>query len=456
MKPLHFPYRSIFAWAAVFSVLLAACTPTANPMPTTLPLRSSPTPMPPLALPLDVVQSSLPHELSPNVSPDELQAVVEGNRTFAFDFYQAVRSAEGNLFYSPHSLSTALAMTYAGARANTQAQMAEALHFTLPAQRLHPAFNALALELDSRSRSAEPDESGQRFQLNIVNAIWGQQGFPFEPDFLDTLAVNYGSGLRLVDFATAPDAARRAINDWVSQQTNERIEDLIPAGVLDELTRLVLVNAIYFNASWMHPFDEDLTQDEPFYRLDNSQVSVPMMRYEQPQMLPYARDENYQAVELPYLGGTTAMTVLLPEPGAFAQFEASLDAARFEAILGQMSSANVMLTLPRFSFSKDFDLNKILMDLGMRDAFSPGEADFSGMDGQRDLYIGAVLHKAFVNVDEAGTEAAAATAVVMSLTSIGPTGENVILRVDRPFIFVIRDVPSGAVLFVGRVLDPTR
>ncbi len=445
-------------------------SPTDMPLPTDLPYLPPAGTPPPTALPYlppsetqetppvgatGIAESKLPRNLSPDVPSDDLTSLAAGNRAFAFDFYQAVRSEDGNLFYSPHSISVALAMTYAGARAETEAQMAQTLHFTLPQERLHPAFNALALALDSRGQEVGTPEEGQRFQLSVANSIWGQQGFPFLSDFLDTLAVNYGSGLRLVDFTTAAEPARLEINDWVSQQTNDRIKDLIPEGGITDLTRLVLVNAIYFNASWMYPFDETLTQDSPFNLLDGSQVSAQMMTFFHPEKANYARGDGYQIVELPYLGETVAMDVLVPDAGKFADFEANLDAAQFEAILAEMKPASVALTMPKFSFDKNFNLAEALAGMGMPTAFSPGQADFSGIDGSQELSISAVFHKAFVSVDEAGTEAAAATAVMMTLTMEGPRLEQVELRIDHPFIFVIRDIPTGEILFVGRVLNPT-
>ena len=237
---------------------------------------------------------------SPNVAPPDLADLVAGNSAFAFDLYQFLREeGNGNLFYSPHSISLALAMTYAGARGETERQMADTLHFTLPQDRLHPAFNGLDLELAHRGEGAQ-GKDGEGFRLHIVNALWGQEGYEFLSEFLDTLAENYGAGLRLLDFASAPEASRVTINDWVSEQTETRIEDLIPQGIIDPETRLVLTNAIYFNAAWSTPFIPDLTEDGPFYLLDGGQVSVPMMR--QTTSFGYAEGEGYQAVELPYDG----------------------------------------------------------------------------------------------------------------------------------------------------------
>jgi len=395
-----------------------------------------------------VAMSDKDRETSPQVSDSDMAELSDGNTEFAFDLYQALRSEEGNLFYSPYSISVALAMTYAGARGETAQQMAETLHFSLPQDRLHPAFNLLDLELAARGEGAEgKDDEG--FRLNVVNAIWGQEDYAFLDEFLDVLAENYGAGLRLMDFVNAAEQSRIAINQWVSDRTEGRIEDLIPEGSIDSLTRLVLTNAIYFNAAWMNPFDDDMTSDGPFYLLDGGEVVVPMMR--QTESLGYASQAGYTAVELPYDGGELSMIVLLPDEGLFEELEGSLDADLVKAIIGNLKYGQVALTMPKFEFESEFSLVDTLAAMGMPIAFS-GAADFSGMNGTRELSIGDVLHKAFVSVDEAGTEAAAATAVVMELTAV--VDEPVPVTVDRPFIFMIRDIATDSVLFVGRVVNP--
>jgi len=396
----------------------------------------------------EFVLSDKPRVTSPDVVTSDLGDLVDGNTAFAFDLYQYLSRKEGNLFYSPYSISLALAMTYAGARGETEQQMADTLHFTLSQDQLHNAFNGLDLELAKRGEGAQ-GKDGEGFRLNIVNAIWGQRDYKFLDEFLDVLAENYGAGLRLLDFINAPEEARITINDWVSDQTEGRIEDLIPQGVIDALTRLVLTNAIYFNAAWLSPFDEDTTEDGSFYLLDGSEVTVPMMR--QTESFGYAEGEGYQAVELLYDGSELSMVILLPERGRFEEFEASLSAERVDSIIGDLEDENVALTLPKFEFESEFSLVDTLAAMGMPIAFS-GAADFSGMTGTSELFIGDVLHKAFVSVDEAGTEAAAATAVVMELTAMPE--EPVEVTVDRPFVFLIRDIETGAVLFLGRVANP--
>jgi serpin B len=268
--------------------------------------------------------------------------------------------------------------------------------------------------------------------------------------FLDLLAANYGAGMRLVDFENAPEEARVAINDWVSEQTEGRIEELIPQGLIDRMTTLVLTNAVYFNAAWSQPFDPELTQDGAFYPLDGAKVTVPMMR--QTASLPYAEGDGYQAVEMAYDGNELSMVILLPATDRFETFESSLDAARVEGILQGLGYREVALTMPKFEFDAEFQLKEVLASMGMPVAFS-GEADFSGMTGNRELFISEVVHKAFVAVDEAGTEAAAATAVIIAKSAL--PAEPVEMTVDRPFLFFIRDLQTGTVLFVGRVMDPT-
>ena len=397
----------------------------------------------------EVVQSEKQRVTSPDVSEADLATLVDGNSTFAFDLYQALREADGNLFYSPHSISLALAMTYAGARGETAQQMADTLDFILPQNRLHPAFNSLDLQLGRRGEGAK-GKDGEGFRLNIVNAIWGQKDYEFLSEFLDLLAVNYGAGLRILDFASAPEESRITINKWVSDRTEGRIEDLIPQGLIDTLTRLVLTNAIYFNAAWQYPFQEDMTEDGPFYLLDGGEVIVPMMR--QAELFGYAEGDGYQAVELPYDGGELSMVLLLPQAGHFEAFEGSLDAQQVDGIIGRLEHRQVTLAMPRFEFESSFGLKRTLTSMGMPLAFSGG-ADFSGMTGNRDLFIAEVVHKAFVSVDEAGTEAAAATAVVMPTAM--PPEEPVEVTVNRPFVFLIHDIETGTILFVGRVINPS-
>ncbi len=396
-----------------------------------------------------IAHSDRIRETPTDVPASDLSELVEGNSTFNFAFYQAIREENGNLFYSPYSISMALGMTYAGARSETAQQMAETLHFTLPQDRLHPAFNALDLELASRGEGAE-GQDGEGFRLNISNSIWGQRDYPFLPVFLDLLAENYGARLGLMDFINSPENSRIIINGWVSDMTEGRIEDLIPLGAITLLTRLVLTNTIYFNAAWNLPFDEELTQDGVFYLLDGGQVTVPMMT--QTEHFRYTEGENYQAVELLYDGEELSMVILVPRSGQFEAFENSITLSQLNAVLDNLISSNIQLTMPKFRYeSSSISLREILAQMGMPVAFD-SSADFSGMDGTRNLFISDVLHKAFISVDEAGTEAAAATAVIIvgGASPVQPTE----VTINRPFIFFIRDIETGSILFMGRIVNP--
>jgi serpin B len=398
----------------------------------------------------DLAKSNKSRDLSPTIDSAYLAELVEGNTEFAFDLYHTLIEKEaGNLFYSPHSISLALAMTYAGARNDTEQQMADILNFTLPNEFLHRAFNSLDLELSSRGEGSE-GQDGNGFRLNIANSIWGQKDYSFLASFLDLLAENYGAGMRLVDFYTYPDDSRVTINNWVRNETEGKIENLITPGAITQLTRLVLINAIYFNAAWSLPFNEEMTKDGIFYLADNSSVIAPMML--QTGYFNYAEGENFQSVELRYDGNEISMVILLPSHDNFFEFEDSMTPARLTSIISSLSMKNIRLSMPKFSYkSNSISLKEMLSQMGMPDAFS-SSADFSGMDGTRNLFISDVLHKAFVSVDEAGTEAAAATAAIMSLTSA--PSQPIELTINRPFIFLIRDIKTGAILFMGRIVNP--
>ena len=396
---------------------------------------------------LTTLQSSLTRDLAPNVPAADQAALAQGNSAFAIDLYHQLAAEPGNLFFSPASVSIALAMTYAGADGDTASQMAASMHYDLPPAQLHPAFNWLDLELNSRGEGAQGAD-GEEFRLHVVNRIWGQKDFGFLDSFLDTLAVNYGAGLAVLDFIADAEGARLVINAWVAEQTEDRIPELIPAGLISAATRLVLTNAVYFNAAWKSKFDEQYTQSEPFHRLDGSTVDVPFMS--QSESFGFVDAADYQAVELPYDGDELSMVLVAPTEGSFDAFEASLTSAVLDGILGSLKSEHIWLLMPRFEITSEALLSKTLKALGMTDAFEFGLADFSGIDGTKSLFISEVVHKAFVKVNEAGTEAAAATAVIIDLGAI-PTE----LRFDRPFLFLIRDIQTGTILFIGRVVDPS-
>ncbi len=399
----------------------------------------------------NLAKSSLARDTNPSVPLGDLATLVNGNNTFAINLFHTLQTQDGNLVFSPYSISLALAMTYAGARNETESQMAKAMQFNLPQGQLHPAFNALDLALANEGKAQ--GNNGQPMQLNIANAIWAEQTHPFQQAYLDLIAKNYGAGIQLADFIKNFEPVRGQINSWVSNQTKNKINDLLAPGSVNSSTRMVLVNAIYFKADWGVPFDANNTSDSTFNLLDGSQSQVKMMNNGE-LTLSYAKGDGYQAVELPYSGNTAAMDIILPDEGNFQSFELALEAQALNGIFNSMQSTPIALGLPKFTFTTNFSLSDQLKWLGMTDAFSD-QADFSGMTGNRDLFISDVIHKAFVAVDEKGTEAAAATAVIMQAMSM-PVQQKVHLVIDHPFIFVIRDLKSGQILFVGRVLNPAQ
>ena len=424
--------------------------------PDAAPTAATVSPVTPAPAAIKEARSLKARATSPGVTDAELASLTQGNTAFAFELYRALSGSDSNLFYSPYSISLGLAMAYAGAGGETERQMAGTLRFHLPQDRLHPAFNALDLALASRSQGRD----GGGFSLNIANSAWGQESHGFLTTFLDALAENYGEEVRAADFRRNPEDARARINDWVADETEDRIKNLIPPDGISPLTRLVLANAIYFNAAWRLPFEEKATARLPFFSLDGGESEVPMMRQEA--RFGYARGDGYQAVELLYEGREMAMTVLLPDTGRFSEFENSLGSATVDGILQDTEIRLVRLTMPKFEMESSFSLADTLEGMGMANAFDERLADFSGMDGLscpagdgECLLISDVVHKAFVSVDESGTEAAAATAVEVGVTrAVAPTTEPIEVTVDRPFIFLVRDRATDAVLFVGRMLQP--
>jgi serpin B len=395
-----------------------------------------------------VVQAEASRNEDPDAPTDDVASVSQSVNALGLDLHRVLAEERGgNLFLSPYSIVLALAMTYAGARDQTAEEMAEVLHFALPDEQLHPALNALDLALHA-GEDREVDSYDPPI-FRSANALWGQKGLGFQDPFLETLATNYGAGMRVLDFAKAEEA-RGTINDWVEEQTEDRIKDLIPPGLLTEMTRLVLTNAVYFKAQWQNPFLEDATKDGPFYVPDGGSVTVPMMQ--QTENLSYYAEDGLQVVELPYAGGTHSMLILLPEEGKLGDLAAGLDEQRLAELVNQLENQSVALTMPRFEYEAEFALGNTLVGMGMPTAFGPG-ADFSGMTTEAGLFIGEVVHKAWVAVDEEGTEAAAATAVIM-VESAMPM-EPVEMVVDHPFLFAIRHRDTGTLLFLGQVVDPS-
>jgi serpin B len=399
-----------------------------------------------------VVQSNLPRDTSPSVSSADSAQLARDDAAFAIDLYKRVAVDDSqNLFYSPYSISLALAMTYNGANGETAQQMAQALHFSLPIDRLNAALDGVDLALASRKNAL--DDMGKPvtgFTLNVADSLWADKTLPIAQPFVDTLGQSYGAALRLVDFVSAAEPARTAINGWVSEQTNAKISELIPQGDVDSSTRMVLVNAIYFNAGWATPFEATATHPEAFTHLDGTAGTSTAMT--QTLDTSYGQGSGWQAVELPYVGNQTSMVVLVPDSGQFAAVEKNLSGDMVQTVFSSLSSADVNVTLPKFKIQgATISLAEQLKALGMVDAFDSNKADFSKMSSFP-LFVSDVLHQAFVSVDEKGTEAAAATAVVMKAGAA--PGQPVSLDVNRPFFFFVRDMPTNTVLFVGRVVDP--
>ncbi len=385
--------------------------------------------------------------------PAAAAGAAEVVRAFAADLYRRLSGSAGNVVCSPYSVAVALAMTRNGARGRTAAEIDRVLHAT-GLQQLNGGLGALEALLEMRSGSVRrADGSPAKVELHIANSLWGQRGLAWQTAFLDALARHYDTGMRLVDYVKDVEAARSQINAWTGAQTNGRIDQLLPAGVLDDLTRLVLVNALYLKAPWEHPFQKPGTEVLPFSRADGSTVRVATMRTEIG-AARYARGDGWEAAELRYAGNGLAMTVILPDRGTLRAFENNLDGDRMVRILRSPVPVGVVdVRLPKWTFRTRVLLNDTLAALGMPTAFNERTADFTGMTAQEKLFISAVLHEAFVAVDEAGTEAAAATAAVAGIASAGPAPVSMI--VDRPFLFVIHDIATSTPLFLGRVTDPS-
>jgi serpin B len=380
----------------------------------------------------------------------DLRQQREGNTVFACDLYGKLRAAQpgANLFLSPYSVSTALAMTWGGARGNTDQEMGQALHFGLDQTRLHPAFAALQERLNAVQKKG-------KVQLAVANSIWPNKNYPFLKDYMDLLKSDYGVSVTPVDYANAAEAARRIINLWVEDKTSQKITDLIPTGVLDNLTRLVLVNAIYFKGDWASQFKKADTKDQPFHLASGGDVPAPLMYQSQKNKFRYGESEDLQVLEMPYAGDDLSMVVLLPKKqDGLAELENALTGPNLDKWMRTTRTREVKVWLPRFKMTCEARLDTLLQALGMKDAFNARTADFSGMDGTRFLYLSAVLHKAFVDVNEEGTEAAAATAVVVKTRSARIEDPPAVFRADHPFVFLIRERSTGSLLFLGRLANP--
>ncbi len=384
-----------------------------------------------------------PAKLSP-----ETADLVKGNTAFALDLYGKVNQNDGNLFFSPYSISTALAMTYAGARGTTADEMARTLHFPHDQSNLPRVYADLINGINGKTAK-------RQFELTTANRLWGQQGYTFDPSFLKLTQEHYGAGLKEVDFAKATEQARQTINDWVTEETKQKIKELIKPRQLTNSTRLVLTNAIYFKAAWAEPFHAKATIPAEFKVTSTKAIAdVPLMR--RTSQTSYYDGDSVQVLALPYLKNELSMIVLLPKQvDGLAELEKSLTAspAYLANLLAKTSSTRVAVTLPKFKMTSAFQLRKELIDLGMPTAFQTGKADFSGIATREPLALGFVIHQAFVDVDEAGTEAAAATAVG-SFSGAAKSLPPPEFRADHPFLFLIQENQSGSILFMGRLMNP--
>jgi serine protease inhibitor len=398
---------------------------------------------------VDLISSDLPRASGTQAAR---QAAVSGVSAFSAELFAAIAgSGSANLVCSPYSVAVALGMTVQGAEGVTAKQILELLHAE-DAAGLAEGLNRIDIALAARSGPV-PGSNGrkpERVELATANSLWGQGGFRWQQPFLDTLARDFGTGMRVVDYR-APEVARAAINAWVSQQTRARIRKLVPAGAIDADTRLTLVNALYLKAPWLTPFEAGMTRKAPFHRLDGSTVSTDLMNATAGNR--FTSGPGWVAVDLPYARGEVAMTVVVPEAGRFAEIQKSLTGEWLTQLLTGLQPAPVQVGLPRWTVRTQVGLADALAGLGMPTAFTDA-ADFSAMTTQAPLKISAVVHEGFIAVDEAGTEAAAATAVTMTLAS-GMVARPRSVVADRPFLYVIHDLPTGTPLFVGRVLDPT-
>lgn len=396
------------------------------------------------------LRSSLPHDTAPAVESDDYAKVVAGTTEFGLSLFHRAAPPSGNFFYSPISTALALGMTYAGARGNTATEMGAVLGSAVPAEVFAIGMNRLMVDLGSRNVAPYATPEGEKnLTMLPANAVWMPEGAELSPDYLDTMSTRYDAGIKLLDFKNDAARATRTINQWVATKTKDKILDLIPVGAIDASTPLVLTNALYFYGSWKAQWNEKSTMDEPFHAPSGDVTAKTMHDV---RAVPYGEGDGYQMIDLAYIGDHVAMSVILPAEGRFAEIKGGLTQSRLETMRGAMSPAGVRLALPKFRFSWGTEsLREALVAMGMVDAFSP-KADFSGIFGARDIYVDDVMHKAFVGIDEAGTEAAAATAVTFKRTSVPVMDKD--FTVNRPFLVFIRD-DSGALLFAGQVTDPT-
>ena len=368
--------------------------------------------------------------------------LVNANNQFAIEMYKEFNNSDSeNLFFSPWSISSALAMTYEGAKGNTAKEMQNVFHFPENDISRTSSFAALHNKIN---------ESNNEYELSTANALWAQKDYPFLEEYTEKIDQYYGGKVTNLDFSDSAGSAN-TINSWVEDKTKNKIKDLVPSSALSSYTKLVLTNAIYFKGTWIQQFDKSKTEEEDFKITDFEKVEVNMMHIGEKEEFIYSENEDLQIIELPYKGEKLSMLILLPKENDLKPIEDMLTAEKLNELKSEMYSTDVIVSIPKFTFETKYFMVDNLKNMGMHDAF--GNADFSGMDGTKELYISNVIHQAFVDVDEEGTEAAAATAVVMGITSIAPKPVK-IFYADHPFIFIIQENETGSILFMGKVVNP--
>ena len=369
-----------------------------------------------------------------------VQATVDASNRFAFDLYRRYSTEGGNILFSPYSISTAVSMTYEGARGKTAKEMKAVFYFVEEPSERRPAVARIFNVLNSEDRE---------YTLHTVNALWMQEGYPILEDYVDTVADYYGGEANALDFAGEPEESRVIINDWVEERTNDRIKDLFPSGSIHSYIRLVLTNAIYFKGDWLIQFDEEETRKEEFHVTPTESVEADMMCIREVRF-NYTETDEMQVLELPYKGKDLSMIILLPKEEDLGNFESTLSCDQLDELIDGLEETKLnFVFLPKFTFETKYFMNKDLMEMGMPTAFTPS-ADFSGIEEVKRLWIDTVIHQAFIEVNEKGTEATAATGIGMTL---GLSPKN-IFRADHPFIFIIQDKVTGSILFMGRVMNP--
>ncbi|MBN1433070.1 MAG: serpin family protein [Methanomicrobiaceae archaeon] len=428
-------HQKITAWASVilvvFCAFLAGCTGTTDTGP-----EHTITPAPTAGTP---------------ETGDATESVVAANNMFAFDVYKKIaseNSGDDNLFLSPFSISSALALTYEGAKGETADQIKSVFHFPENIDTLRNGY----LAVNTGINAGDPE-----YELEVANALWAEQTYRFLEDYINIADEYYSAETTNLDFVNQPEQSRLTINGWVEEKTNDRIKNLIPQGMIDPLTRLVITNAIYFKGTWVLQFDENKTSEADFITPSGDIVKVDMMqRTDEDAIYGYTETDELQMLKMPYdheSGKELSMVVILPKANELQTVENTLTADQLEELQKSIESKQVKVFFPKFKLETEYQLGDTLQEMGMPVAFTGG-ADFSGMDGKTDLFISDVVHKAFVEVNEEGTEAAAATAVVIKLTAVVEEEPIPVFIADHPFIFMIQDNETGNILFIGRISNP--